>query len=238
MVKYTSHMDPTVWVCECWILSLGFCHGKPTGQAAKVGALVGTILFPASKTQRSGELNVDSYHQFFGNAWWSCNSGKNKHHYFYIILLRDLNWASLSIVAVFGQDPSVSTCINMHHQLGVTGGWKAMAFLWWCSHRRVFEYSGNIGPVRVMGVSLEFTEWSLILINQDILYSLIITKLWYFVLYCTCMLKVPANIEAVLCGLGAACSHWFLDESQVDYVGGPIQTWNAEWKRIWCGSCW
>ena len=33
--------------------------------------------------------------------------------------------------------------------------------------------------------------------------------------------EVPTNIEAVLCGLGAACSHWFLDESQVDYVGVP-----------------
>ena len=33
--------------------------------------------------------------------------------------------------------------------------------------------------------------------------------------------EVPTNIQAVLCGLGAACSHWFLDERHVDYAGDP-----------------
>eukprot|EP00435_Cladocopium_sp_Y103_P039011 s2330_g10.t1 len=38
--------------------------------------------------------------------------------------------------------------------------------------------------------------------------------------------------QAVLCGLGAACSHWFLDESDVDYVKVEMSTEQVQFQLV------
>ena len=214
-------MDP-IWDYECWLhwqIQKIPQHGKPAnrpGCKKWVHWLV-PFFFRRPKLWRPKkwcELNF----WFVSNQEMprSCNSGK----IIITILLRDLNWPSLSIVAVVGQDPNVSTCSQ--HAAPVGSDWRLEGYGISCGDVHTGECSNiqvTLCPARIMGVSPEFTEWSLILINQNMLYSLTIVKL-LDILYCTCMLKSPPNIEAVLCGLGAACSHWFLDESQVDYVGG------------------
>ena len=206
------------------------CKNKPTGQAAKVGALVGTILFPASKTLASKEVVWVEF-WFVSNQEMprSCNSGK----IIITILLRDLNWPSKNpLLQCLGRTQTYQPVINMQHQLGVTGGWKAMAFLWWCSHRRVFEYSGNIGPARIMGVSPEFTEWSLILINRNMLYSLTIVKL-LDILYCTCMLKSPQTLRrsCVVWVQHAAIGFWM--KVRWTMLGDPNLKRRVEEDLVW-----